>query len=76
MITLTKEITTREAAKILGVNQSRVRQFVKQGRLSVVKQLNCRLNLLNRKEVEAMAKIERKVGPPKKAPRKTKVKTP
>lgn len=58
-------IDTTEAAKILGVNQSRVRQLIRSGALSAEEKFarGQPYYELRRSDVEAFAKIPRKRGP-------------
>jgi hypothetical protein len=59
-------IATPDVAKILGVSESRVRQFVFHGRLKPAKKLGVNL-LFDRRTVEAFAKKPRVHGRPKKS---------
>jgi DNA-binding transcriptional MerR regulator len=59
-------IRTADAAKICGVNSSRIRQFVQQGRL--LPECKIGTNLLFAKDaVRDFAKIRRKSGRPRKS---------
>ncbi|MFL5662397.1 MAG: helix-turn-helix domain-containing protein [Ktedonobacteraceae bacterium] len=57
-------ITVKEAASILGVDESRIRQLVKGNRLTAQRFGN-KMLILNRHEVEKFSKQERKAGRPK-----------
>ncbi len=58
-------IDTTEAAQILGVNQSRVRQLIRKGELPATQHIARGLPYwtLKRSDVEAYAAIPRKRGP-------------
>jgi excisionase family DNA binding protein len=58
-------ITTSEAAKIIGVKPSRVRQYHLAGRLVGERMKGGRDLLFDRKEVERFAKLDRPPGRPK-----------
>ncbi len=58
-------LTTEEAARLLGVNASRVHQFVSEQRLKPKTRLG-RLLLFERKSVAQLAKVPRPTGRPKK----------
>jgi excisionase family DNA binding protein len=51
-------ITVKEAAAIIGVGQSRVRQFIMQGRLTTRK-VGDYMNVLPLAEVQAFARMDR-----------------
>ncbi len=59
------EITTTEAAEILGVNQSRVRQLIRSGELPATQHVARGLPYwtLKRSDVDEFAKVPRKRGP-------------
>lgn len=61
-INLSLYITTAEAAKLLGVNQSRIRQLIMEGRLAATKA--GRDNFILKTELEAFAKLDRRPGNP------------
>lgn len=63
-------LTTEEVADILGVNQSRVHQFVGEGRISPVRRVG-RMLLFDRKMVAKLAKQPRRTGRPKKDQKKS-----
>ncbi len=58
-------IDTTEAAKILGVNQSRIRQLIRSGELKAEQKTARGLPywLLRRTDVEEFARIPRRPGP-------------
>jgi excisionase family DNA binding protein len=58
-------ITVKQAASILGLDESRIRQLVKQNRLAA-QRFGDKMLMLNRNEVEKFGKQERKAGRPKK----------
>lgn len=64
-------ITTTDAAEILGVDASRIRQLIIEGKLTATKM--GRDNLLDRAEVQRFGKKDRPVGrpPAKRRKRKT-----
>lgn len=55
-------ISTTEAAKILGVTDSLVRRWGREGKLRVV-EFGPRAKLLDRSEVVRLSKVDRKPGP-------------
>jgi excisionase family DNA binding protein len=59
-------LTTADAAEELGISESRVRQFVMDGRLAPTRRIGNML-LFDRKTVREFAKIPRQPGPAKKA---------
>lgn len=60
-------ISTADAAELLGVSESRVRQFVFDGRLKPAGRLGINL-LFDRRTVSALAKKKRQRGRPRKNP--------
>jgi Helix-turn-helix domain len=59
-------LTTKQAGEVLGVTQERVRQFVRQGRISVV--LRTPIVLIAREELEQFERRPRaRTGRPKKS---------
>ncbi|MCL2537445.1 MAG: type II toxin-antitoxin system HicB family antitoxin [Coriobacteriia bacterium] len=59
-----ERVTTTEAAKRLGVNQSRVRQLIASGALDAIKSGG--INLVSSSSIEAVAGSSRKAGRPRK----------
>ena len=55
------DITTSEAAELLGVSHRRVQQFVHDGRLQLTRKVRGAM-LVDRRAVEALAKIPRPRG--------------
>ena len=63
-----EEITLAEAAGLIGVSKSRVEQYVKDGRLKVVRLVGT-LRVVSRKAAEAVRDTERVGGRPSKEKR-------
>jgi excisionase family DNA binding protein len=60
-------MTTKEAGRLLGVSDSRVRQFIKRGRL--VPEKMGHISILRREDVEAFARLQAEEAPNKPGPK-------
>lgn len=67
-------MTTREAGELLGVSDSRVRQFIRAGRLAVDKHGSA--HAIKRKDVDALARKLAEDAPRKRGPRPNVLKRP